>query len=191
MDKLPTFISKVTNIDNVTSFDLFQDQVEFIDNCLQFVDNQINKMILDRKLDDQAYPKYYESVTDCIAELKNSANSNFLDFFEFDDEEEESFLKAVYHNDESAESKGKIHFIKSTLLKRDFVKNFGDYSNIDVVFCYAEILGISYPLSINYNNYAKFLNKAIEYYVSLEIYENAAKAKRTLDKLEILANFLK
>jgi hypothetical protein len=148
-------------------------------------------MILDRKLDDQAYPKYYESVTDCIAELKNSANSNFLDFFEFDDEEEESFLKAVYYNDESAESKGKIHFIKSTLLKRDFVKNFGDYSNIDVVFCYAEILGVSYPLSINYNNYAKFLKKSIEYYVSLEIYENAAKAKRTLDKLEILANFLK
>lgn len=191
MEKLPTFISKVTDIDNVTSFDLFQDQVEFVDNCLHFVDIQIDKMILDRKLDDEAYLKYYDSMISCISDLKEITNADFSNFIEFDDDEEKLFIKAIYDNDESAVDKGRIHFIKSSMLNRDFVKNFGDYTNIDIVFCYAEILGLPYPLSINFNNYNKFLNKALEYYVSIEIYENAAKAKRTLDKLEILTNFLK
>jgi hypothetical protein len=191
MEKLPTFISKVTDIDNVTSFDLFQDQVEFVDNCLHFVDIQIDKMILDRKLDDEAYLKYYDSMISCISDLKEIANADFSNFIEFDDDEEKLFIKAIYDNDESAVDKGRIHFIKSSMLNRDFVKNFGDYTNIDIVFCYAEILGLPSPLSINFNNYNKFLNKALEYYVSIEIYENAAKAKRTLDKLEILTNFLK
>lgn len=185
MNNLPVYNS--LNPEDTTEFNFVEKQLDFVNNCVTFVEKQIEKLLLDRDLDDCAFKYYYDSITDSFKELKE-INKDFIKFLEFENDLERDFMNAVYTEDSNSAILGKAYFVQSAIRGLDFTKNFSNYTVVDTVFCYMNTLGMKYPLSINFDNYNKILNKSMEYYLEYELYREAAKLQKVLEKLKTLTS---
>jgi hypothetical protein len=186
MKNIPVYNS--LDYEDISHLNFVDRQFDFVNNCVLFVDSQIEKLLLDRNLDECAFDEYYSSIIETFQELRE-VDVDFINFFEFENDLERRFMQSLYDNDDNCKTLGKAYFIQSAIRGLPFTKNFSNYTEVDTVFCYMNTIGIKYPLSVNVDNYEKILNKSMEYYLEYECYREAARLIKVLEKLSTLNNF--
>lgn len=163
-------------------------QLDFVNNGVLFVENQIDKLLLDRDLDECAFEKYYDTMTEIYEELKE-VDIDFINHFTYQNDLERIFMQSLYHKNGNSKNLGKAYFIQSAIRGLPFTQNFANYTIVDTVFCHMSTVGVKYPLSIDFDNYEKILSKSLEYYLEYELYREAAQLKKVSEKLITLHNF--
>lgn len=186
MRNVPTYNS--LNSDDIDSFNFVENQLDFVNTCVSFVNTQIDILLSDRHLDDTAYEIYYKDIKDSFAELKLT-DENFINNFYFDSDLEKEFMNAVYNNNSNSYILGKAFFIQSAIQGLEFTRNFAKYTKVDNIFCHLNTLGIQYPLSVDFDNYNKLLNTSLEYYIKFEYYREAAQLKKVSEKYKQLTDY--
>lgn len=185
MSSIPIF--NCNNSEDINHFNFVEEQLDFVNNSVVFLDIQIDKLLNDRHLDNNAYEVYYKDIKDSFEELR-LIDKNFIKNFIFDSNLEKEFMNSVCNSNSDSYLLGKAFFIKSAIQGLEFTSNFANYTKVDTIFCYLNTLGIKYPLSITFDNYQKVLTKSLEYYIEYEYYREAAQLQKVSEKLKKLTD---